>query len=111
LAGIAFLALIPGILLFQDKIAICMFRHFTGIECPFCGMTRACYDLIHMKVQEAFHLNPVGLLMPVLLVTEAGRDFLPTVISGKMRKGILIVVLMSFTILFIVRIVQHYIAA
>jgi hypothetical protein len=111
LAGIAFLALVPGILLFQDKIAICMFRHLTGIECPFCGMTRACFDLIHMKFSDAFSLNPVSLLMPVLLVTEASHDFFPSVISGKMRKGTLMAVLLAFTILFIVRIVHHFIAA
>jgi len=110
-AGIAFLALVPGNFLLQEKITICMFRHFTGIECPFCGMTRACYDLIHLKFPEAFRLNPVSLLMPVLLVTEVGRDFFPSVISGKIKKGVLISVLLAFGILFIIRILQYYFAA
>lgn len=37
----------------------CMFRVATGLECPGCGTTRALHALLHLRVGEAFALNPM----------------------------------------------------
>lgn len=47
----------------------CLFRRFTGLECPGCGMTRGTYALFHGRFLEAFLFNPVGMiLLPIGLV-------------------------------------------
>lgn len=47
----------------------CHFRKLTNLECPGCGMTRATYALLHGRISEAFHFNPVGIvLLPLALI-------------------------------------------
>ena len=43
----------------------CIVKWMTGIDCPFCGMTRATLALGHGDVRGAFALHP---LAPVVLV-------------------------------------------
>src|SRR5260221_331534 len=38
----------------------CPFRMITGWQCPGCGSTRACYQLLHLHPVAAFKLNPDG---------------------------------------------------
>ena len=40
----------------------CPFRALTGLQCPGCGSTRACYQLIHLHPVAAFKLNPLMML-------------------------------------------------
>ena len=47
----------------------CLFRTFTNLECPGCGMTRATHALLHGRIAEAFQFNPVGIiLLPIALI-------------------------------------------
>lgn len=47
----------------------CIFRKFTGLDCPGCGMTRGTYALLHGRFAEAFSFNPVGMiLLPLVLI-------------------------------------------
>ena len=39
----------------------CPFHYITGIECPGCGMTRACIALGRGDIGHAFHYNPFSL--------------------------------------------------
>jgi hypothetical protein len=39
----------------------CPFHYFTGIECPGCGMTRACIALGRGDISNALHYNPFSL--------------------------------------------------
>lgn len=41
----------------------CVFRKFTGYDCPGCGMTRATYASLHGNFAQAFHFNPVGMIL------------------------------------------------
>lgn len=41
----------------------CLFREWTGIECPGCGMTRATKATLHGRIGEAFAYNPVGMVL------------------------------------------------
>lgn len=37
----------------------CAFFSLTGLQCPGCGITRALHHLLHGRLEEAFHLNPM----------------------------------------------------
>lgn len=37
----------------------CVFKGITGIDCPFCGMTRAHLSLLHGDFSRAFAYNPL----------------------------------------------------
>jgi hypothetical protein len=54
--GIRLITWIPGI---KDALPICLFKHFTGIPCPGCGMTRSVIFLSQFKFWEAFKMNPL----------------------------------------------------
>lgn len=41
----------------------CYFKHFAGVPCPACGLTRGFIAIAHGRYSEAFGLNPMG---PVL---------------------------------------------
>ncbi len=50
----------------------CMFRVFTGYQCPGCGSQRALHALLHGHLAEAVHYNaalPVGGLLLLLYLT------------------------------------------
>lgn len=50
----------------------CLFRKFTGLLCPGCGMTRAAYATLHGDIGRAFRMNPVGMaLLPVAMAGVA----------------------------------------
>ncbi|HEY0762016.1 MAG TPA: DUF2752 domain-containing protein [Pyrinomonadaceae bacterium] len=47
---------------------VCLFRLFTGLNCPGCGSTRAMHQILHGHFFAAFMLNPLFLLaLPFLL--------------------------------------------
>lgn len=46
----------------------CLFRQLLHIPCPACGSTRSVLALLHGDWQAAFHLNPNGILLALLLV-------------------------------------------
>ena len=41
----------------------CVFKHFTGLDCPGCGGTRAAFALLYLDPASAFKYNPVISLM------------------------------------------------
>ena len=48
---------------------VCLFRLFTGLNCPGCGSTRAMHQILHGHFVAAFMLNPLFLLaLPFLLL-------------------------------------------
>lgn len=59
----------------------CPFHRLTGIDCPFCGMTRATIALGRGDLRTALHLHPlapivlVG-LVALLAIVAAGRGAL-----------------------------------
>ncbi|MCH5174717.1 MAG: DUF2752 domain-containing protein [Prevotellaceae bacterium] len=47
----------------------CPLHVLTGWQCPFCGMQRQLHALLHLRIAEAWRLNPVLLLSyPYLLL-------------------------------------------
>jgi hypothetical protein len=46
----------------------CPIHHYLGILCPGCGSTRALAALLHGRIAEAMHFNPLTtLLLPIAL--------------------------------------------
>lgn len=37
----------------------CLIRLYTGVSCPGCGATRAFHALLHLRLEEAWRLNPL----------------------------------------------------
>ncbi len=67
----------------------CPFRALTGLQCPGCGSTRACYQLIHLHPIAAFKLNPLMMLtLPFILYGLVG--FTKSAITGKPQRRIII---------------------
>ncbi len=44
----------------------CLFFAATGLACPGCGTTRALHALLHLDVVEAFALNPLLFVLPLV---------------------------------------------
>ncbi len=40
----------------------CMFRRITGVPCPGCGMTRACFAAMRFDFKQAFYYHPLWIL-------------------------------------------------
>ncbi len=43
--------------------AVCVFRTWTGVSCPTCGLTRSFIALAHGRWREAWHYHPVAFLL------------------------------------------------
>ena len=67
-AGLGLYALLTG------KFQLCIFRIFTGLPCPGCGLTRAFILLLQGKILSSLHYHL--LLLPVLFtLLTAGAAF------------------------------------
>ncbi len=43
----------------------CLFRRYTGLICPSCGMSRAWLAAFHLELREAFEYHPMFWAIPV----------------------------------------------
>src|ERR1700720_1754177 len=60
----------------------CPFRLVTGLQCPGCGSTRACYQLIHLHPIAAFKLNPL-MVMTLPFIIYGLLGFTRSAVTGK----------------------------
>ncbi len=86
----------------------CLFKQFTGLDCPGCGMTRAAHATFHGKLGEAFRFNPVGMILLPLALAGVGIELigwirgkpLPFRLSvGVMGNWIIVWLVISFWVL------------
>ena len=54
----------------------CIFRSFTGLECPACGSQRAVYHLLHFRFLKAIHYNFFLLISIPYLILLGGAVYL-----------------------------------
>ena len=67
----------------------CPFRLVTGLQCPGCGSTRACYQLLHLHPIAAFKLNPfLVLMLPFMIYGFLG--FTRSAITGRPQRRVFI---------------------
>jgi hypothetical protein len=67
----------------------CPFRMVTGWQCPGCGSTRACYQLLHLHPVAAFKLNPL-MVMTLPFIVYGFLGFTKSAITGKPHRRIFI---------------------
>ena len=67
----------------------CPFRMLTGWQCPGCGSTRACYQLLHLHPLAAFKLNPL-MVMTLPFIVYGFLGFTKSAITGKPHRRIFI---------------------
>ncbi len=58
------LLILSGYWFLVGKVQICIFRLFTGLPCPGCGLTRAGIALLNGDIVSSFRFHPF--LLPVL---------------------------------------------
>ena len=67
----------------------CPFRLLTGLQCPGCGSTRACYHLLHLDPITAFKFNPLMILtLPFIVYGFLG--YTKSAITGQPQRRIFI---------------------
>jgi Protein of unknown function (DUF2752) len=67
----------------------CPFRALTGLQCPGCGSTRACYQLLHLHPIAAFKLNPLFMLtLPFIIYGLLGLT--RSAITGRPQRRVFI---------------------
>lgn len=78
-----FVALVVGSLAFPhsplDGVIWCPFRRLTGLECPGCGMTRACVMFVRGDFVGSLGHHWFGALMMLGLGAAAGQNFVQIV--------------------------------
>ena len=67
----------------------CPFRMVTGWQCPGCGSTRACYQLLHLHPVAAFKLNPL-MVMTLPFIIYGFLGFTKSAITGQPHRRIFI---------------------
>ena len=49
--------------------SICFIKHFTGLDCPSCGLTRSFASLAHGEFKQSIDYHPFGVLLyPGILI-------------------------------------------
>ena len=67
----------------------CLFHSLTGLNCPFCGGTRAAHQLLHGNFAAAFALNPLLVLgVPLVLACVSIRKVVQGATGRKMSDSV-----------------------
>ena len=67
----------------------CPFRLMTGWQCPGCGATRACYQLLHLHPVAAFKLNPL-FVMTLPFIAFAFLSYTRSAVTGKPQRHVFV---------------------
>jgi len=71
-------------------------------------MTRACFNIMHLHLSTAFSYNPVSLMLPLMLITEAGYDLVPSRGLEILRRAVMILFVALLAVLFLFRLYQYF---
>lgn len=105
---IGLLFVIPEHLIFGENHSLCLFKNLTGIKCPLCGMTRACYLMLNLKIGSAIAFNPLVIMLPLLLVLEILNDIGKTPFIPRLRKIAWIALGAGLVVLFVLRFLDYF---
>ncbi len=75
----------------------CVFRHFFGLYCPGCGMTRAALSVLRLDFLSALYYNPLVFSLPYIALYIV-CDF-----KGKAHKYILAAIAALFVLNWVIR--------
>jgi hypothetical protein len=98
------LLILSGIGLFSFAVSVftgrsvCVIYSVTGIPCPSCGMTRACFSLLNGDFAASFHYHPLLIVVfffPVIFLLKG---------LGEKRKNILFLLIGAvFGVVWVIR--------
>jgi uncharacterized protein DUF2752 len=97
LQGWGVLLSVPAIFLFSyfysnipysSKMTFCSVRHFLGVDCPGCGLTRSFVALIRGDIRGSVDIHPLGLIIAAWLVYMFFRALYACMV-GRWPKAIL----------------------
>jgi hypothetical protein len=81
----------------------CLLRTFTGVPCPFCGMSTSVKETIRLQLRDAWAANPAGIVAVVvamiLIALRPGRAKLPALLIPTALAAMWIFQLFRFSIL------------
>ncbi|MDQ3620367.1 MAG: DUF2752 domain-containing protein [Actinomycetota bacterium] len=81
----------------------CLLRTFTGVPCPFCGMSTSVKEAVRLQLREAWTANPAGiaavLAAVLLIVFRPRRMTLPVLMIPAILAAMWIGQLVRFSIL------------
>jgi hypothetical protein len=66
-------------------VTVCWVKHFTGISCPGCGLTRSLSCGLRGMFAESWQYHPLGLLILALFLLTAVRSLLPASSQERIR--------------------------
>lgn len=72
------------IFLFKSTGIGCPIRHFSGIPCPTCGMTRSFLALFQGHLEESLYYHALTIPTVVVLLIALHESFFP-MLKGKMK--------------------------
>lgn len=102
------LAVIPEDVIFHSDISVCLHYRFLGIQCPFCGLTRAITSWSHFHFERAVEYNFVIVPLFLLYIIEIAWIIWKTERLKSIRRILLRLVLIMFLIIYILRIFIKY---
>ncbi len=104
---ILLLFILPESLFNDPDRTFCLHRKLLGIQCPLCGMTRACYDMVHLRIVHALKYNAAVAFLPLLLMLDLSGLFFKGQEPARIKKYANMLFIASLLVIYMVRISLH----
>jgi len=101
-------ALIPREFVFDETHSVCIHYYLFGFQCPLCGMTRAVYEMAHLRFATSINYNAVVALLPLYLAMDIATIFFKQNWLLQVRKTFVLLIIAGLLILYAFRIIQHF---
>lgn len=81
----------------------CPFSYFFNVNCPGCGITRACLAAARLDFHAAWAYHPLFFLVGPTILYAAHRNLLPRRLNAKVESILYFSIIASFLIVYIVK--------